>query len=162
MEAEPVTLETQEDRPLEDNLENTEGTPTEGENANNEEGEAVGDEATSQQEVVALPEVPKVNPLLMLKDAYITPSVLIPEDMEVTKAKSYLKSQNVEGKGNLYDHLVSVIMNVLDTRPSDGLDQFERISVETKLKTFQSSARQLFKVKFYLLCVLITFKSLSE
>lgn len=109
------------------------------------ETNGAGEAGENGEAGVVVPEQPAVNPLMLLKDIYITPSVLIPEDIEVTKAKSYLRSAELNGKGNLYDHLASVIMNVLDTRPQNAFEDFERISAETKLKTFQSSARSMFK-----------------
>lgn len=62
----------------------------------------------------------KIDPIMLFNSIYLKPSIQIPEDFEVTKAKSFLKGSN-DGKPSLYDHMASVVMKVLETRPSNAL-----------------------------------------
>jgi hypothetical protein len=61
-----------------------------------------------------------LDPLELLKDLRIKPLVAIPDDIEVSKAKSFLKTA-ADGKKSVYEHLANVVMRILETRPANAL-----------------------------------------
>lgn len=93
--------------------------PDSEQNANNEDEPQT---AVPEDEPQA-PAPPPVDPLMLLRDIHLKASLPIPDDIEVTKAKAYLKSAT-PGKVSMYDHLASVVMRVLETRPSNALGIF--------------------------------------
>ncbi|KAJ3088786.1 Radial spoke head protein 4 A [Quaeritorhiza haematococci] len=61
----------------------------------------------------------------------------MPEEAEVTEAKSFLMTNSDKTGFNLYDHLTTVLMRVLETRPRNAVDFFEAISSEVKRSHFK-------------------------
>ncbi|KAI8819381.1 radial spokehead-like protein [Fimicolochytrium jonesii] len=80
--------------------------------------------------------VQPAHPFLNRKDAYIKPDTQLPEDSELALAKAFLMSQSDKSNMNLYDHLTEVVMHILETRPNNVVDAFERISADIKRTHF--------------------------
>lgn len=51
---------------------------------------------------------------------YTKPSAYIPEEAEVSLAKSFLKAQGKDGGVSVYDHLSVIVQRILETRPSNA------------------------------------------
>ncbi|KAJ3101498.1 Radial spoke head protein 4 A [Phlyctochytrium planicorne] len=82
---------------------------------------------------------------LKRKDVYVRPESLLPEDSEFALAKAFLMTASAKTEMNLYDHLTTTVMRVLETRPKDAVgeknlslaaDVFESLSSEIKRSKF--------------------------
>ncbi|KAI8806047.1 radial spokehead-like protein-domain-containing protein [Cladochytrium replicatum] len=71
------------------------------------------------------------------KDVYFPQQGMIPEDAEVALAKSFLMTNSEKSDINLYDHLTSVVMQVLEQRPKNVVDVFEQFSADVKKRHFK-------------------------
>ncbi|KAJ3101101.1 Radial spoke head protein 4 A [Phlyctochytrium bullatum] len=78
----------------------------------------------------------KAYDFLRRKDVYVKPESTLPEDSEFALAKAFLMSASTKTETNLYDHLTTTIMRILETRPKDAVDIFESISSEIKRSKF--------------------------
>ncbi|KAJ3019554.1 Radial spoke head protein 4 A, partial [Thoreauomyces humboldtii] len=77
-----------------------------------------------------------LHPFLNRKDAYVKPEQRLPEDSELALAKAFLMTQSDKSNLNLYDHLTEVVMQILETRPTNAIDTFETISADIKRSHF--------------------------
>ena len=80
---------------------------------------------------------------------YSKPESWIPEEAEVSLAKAFLKSSTTNSDANLYNHLVTLVMRVLESRPANALDVFESLSADIKRNKFkvqQNNAPSSFKI----------------
>ncbi|RKO88294.1 hypothetical protein BDK51DRAFT_36610 [Blyttiomyces helicus] len=73
---------------------------------------------------------------LKRNDEYKRPSIHLPEASEIALAKSYLMTSSQRADLSLYDHLTSVVVRILETRPANALDIFETISGDIKRSKF--------------------------
>lgn len=77
-------------------------------------------------EAVAAPAAGPLNfNFLTLKDLYTKPTVVLTEDADVTFAKSFLKAQTGAVGNNVYDHMTSIVMRILETRPGNPVGKEE-------------------------------------
>jgi hypothetical protein len=61
-------------------------------------------------------------------NVYTKPDAWMPEEAEISMAKSFLKNQ-VKGDANLYDHMSTIVMRVLEARPSNGYGMYTRFLI---------------------------------
>ncbi|KAJ3298750.1 Radial spoke head protein 4 A [Borealophlyctis nickersoniae] len=73
---------------------------------------------------------------LYRKEGYHKPKSALPEDSELALAKAFLMTNSEKSNMNLYDHLTSIVMQILETRPANAVDIFETISSEVKRSKF--------------------------
>ncbi|KXS21200.1 hypothetical protein M427DRAFT_65972 [Gonapodya prolifera JEL478] len=60
----------------------------------------------------------------------------LPEDTELALARAFLQESSDASGLNLYDHLSSVILRILEQRPKNAADIFEQLSGEVKRSRF--------------------------
>lgn len=52
------------------------------------------------------------------KEVYTKPNAILPEDSDLSYAKSFLKAG---GDVNVYDHMTAIVMRMLETRPNNPI-----------------------------------------
>ncbi|KAJ3222575.1 Radial spoke head protein 4 A [Clydaea vesicula] len=71
--------------------------------------------------------------------SYTKPEAWLPEEADLALATSFLKANQSSkpGAGNLYNHLTSVVMRVLEARPPNSVDLLEMLSADVKRSKFE-------------------------
>lgn len=70
-------------------------------------------------------------------DYFKKPEFSLPVETELSNARKFLLQNSEKSDSNLYDHLSTVLMRVLEQRPNNAVDIFENISAEVKRSKFQ-------------------------
>lgn len=70
-------------------------------------------------------------------DYFKRPESSLPVETELANARKFLLQNSQKSDSNLYDHLSTVLMRVLEQRPNNAVDIFENISAEVKRNKFQ-------------------------
>lgn len=74
---------------------------------------------SAKKDIIELPPQ-QIFDYLQLPDTLPRAEAIVPESAEFEFTKNYLKTEGVNG-GNLYDHLTRIVVNLMETRPVDGL-----------------------------------------